>query len=207
MSSMKIGTLAFVSALACAFACEAAGTDQYYPDPALKRCDAGRAVVHCTASADGTLRDCHILSEAPAGDGFAEGTLAVTRLWKARPRADGASLEGQPVQKTVVWVPPADCGATWLNHRTMGDFYPPDALRTGLAGRASVECNVSSEGRLKGCKILGETPPGHGFGEAAVQMYETGLRLMVTPEIARGEAVVTRTVDWVPPPAQTPAAP
>jgi len=51
---------------------------------------------------------------------------------------------------------------------------------------------------------LSETPQGYGFGEAAVRMYQTGLSLMVTPEIARGGAVITRTVGWNPPSSQTP---
>jgi Gram-negative bacterial TonB protein C-terminal len=206
MNSMKIGTFAFVSALACALTCEAADPQEYYPGPALRACLAGQATVRCTVEVDESLRDCSIVSEMPPGVGFAEGTLAVTHLWRVRPRAvDGIPAAGGIFQRTVVWLPPTDCGATWLNHMTQDAYYPANALRANVRGRTTVQCDAGVDGRLSGCKVLNETPLGYGFGEAALRMYQTGLQMTVTPEIARGGAVITRTTGWTPPPSPTPA--
>jgi hypothetical protein len=104
-----------------------------------------------------------------------------------------------------------DCGATWLSQSSQDAYYPADALRANVGGRATVRCNANGDGHLSSCRVLDETPRGYGFGDATVRMYQTGLRLTVTPEIAKGGSVVTRTVGWTPPSnpdrASAPAAP
>jgi hypothetical protein len=77
-----IWTFVFVSALACALNCEAAGPQQYYPAPALKACLAGVTSVRCTLAADGTLGDCSIVSETPTSGKFGQ-----KRTMAPRPRA------------------------------------------------------------------------------------------------------------------------
>ena len=195
---MKIGTFAFVSALACALTLKAVA-QEYYPEPALSACAAGIVTIHCTMAADGRLADCKILSETPLGEGFGVATLTVSRLWKIRQRA------GQAFQRRVIWLPPSDCGAVWLNHLAQGAFYPANALRANVEATTTAQCDVGADGGLRNCRILSEKPLGYGFGEATVRMYETGLRMTMTPEIARGGTVVTRTVFWKPPPNPTPA--
>jgi len=48
--------------------------------------------------------------------------------------------------------------------------YPPAALAAGIEGSAIVECQVADDGRLHACSVLEETPPGPGFGEAALRL-------------------------------------
>jgi len=44
------------------------------------------------------------------------------------------------------------------------------AANLGLAGEVSVHCGLSDDGRLKGCKVVSETPQGYGFGQAALSL-------------------------------------
>lgn len=52
--------------------------------------------------------------------------------------------------------------------RPQADF-PNKALRLGIdAGEVELQCPVDADGRIPSCWILNETPPGAGFGEAAL---------------------------------------
>jgi TonB family protein len=48
--------------------------------------------------------------------------------------------------------------------------YPRAALEKGIAGSATVECEVISSGLLDHCVVLKEDPEGYGFGDAAIQV-------------------------------------
>ena len=50
------------------------------------------------------------------------------------------------------------------------ELYPPEAMQQKLGGRAVIACTVTAEGRLTDCSVESETPPGAGFGAAAVRM-------------------------------------
>lgn len=45
----------------------------------------------------------------------------------------------------------------------------PDGARSRRYGRASVTCRVRADTRLEACRVTSETPPGAGFGEAALE--------------------------------------
>lgn len=49
-------------------------------------------------------------------------------------------------------------------------YYPEQAQRIGLEGKAVISCTITAEGRLADCAVVSEDPPGFGFGEAAVKM-------------------------------------
>jgi protein TonB len=68
-------------------------------------------------------------------------------------------------------------------------IYPPIALRAGMEGLVYLELYIDREGLVRRIRILKETPPGRGFGEAAVKAFE-GLR--GKPAMANGEAVSVR---------------
>lgn len=56
---------------------------------------------------------------------------------------------------------------TWLRRpRDLARYYPARALARGVEGRAVLECLVDTSGALD-CRVISETPPGWGFGEAA----------------------------------------
>jgi hypothetical protein len=65
----------------------------------------GRAVVDCTAKADGHLIDCRAVEAQPMGVNYEfAGPRAVERCFKLKPTlADGRSVAGMHVLVTVIW--------------------------------------------------------------------------------------------------------
>lgn len=59
-------------------------------------------------------------------------------------------------------------------------YYPKGAARKALAGRATIACQVTDDGRLKACTVVSESPPGEGFGEAALKA-SASFRMRVDP--------------------------
>ncbi|RXD05634.1 hypothetical protein EQZ23_11340 [Sphingomonas sp. UV9] len=67
-------------------------------------------------------------------------------------------------------------GATWLHYPTpteMQRYWPDFAIRSKISGRALLSCIVPRPGPPKRCRLLFETPPGAGFGPAALRMSHT----------------------------------
>ena len=65
----------------------------------------------------------------------------------------------------------------------------PQAARAARrAGRASVNCVIRSDTRLEDCRIVSETPPGLGFGEAALRIAPMYFRFR-PPTTAAGRAI------------------
>ena len=48
--------------------------------------------------------------------------------------------------------------------------YPREALAQGVAGRATVECEITAGGVLDHCLVQDEDPAGYGFGDAAIKL-------------------------------------
>lgn len=65
---------------------------------------------------------------------------------------------------------------------------PPAARAARRAGRSSVNCVIRSDTRLEDCRIVSETPPGLGFGEAALRIAPTYFRFR-PPTTASGRAI------------------
>ena len=59
--------------------------------------------------------------------------------------------------------------ATWLvaPRPTEHDF-PARALSRGISGSATVACITPADGLIRFCKVIEESTPGVGFGEAAI---------------------------------------
>ncbi|MDR1618129.1 MAG: energy transducer TonB [Treponema sp.] len=68
-------------------------------------------------------------------------------------------------------------------------IYPPIAKRSGIGGRVILELFIDREGWVRQVVILGENPPGRGFGEAAARAFR-GIRCV--PARANGEKVSVR---------------
>jgi hypothetical protein len=65
---------------------------------------------------------------------------------------------------------PAIVNPTWLERPTgevVQEFYPPHAIEQRVVGEVTMGCIVRVDGRLD-CRVDSETPPGWGFGEAAL---------------------------------------
>ena len=80
-----------------------------------------------------------------------------------------------------------------------------------MGGKATAQCDVTSDGRLINCQILAEEPKGYSFGIATVRLFEAEVSIKVTPEVAAGGQTFRRTVVWkpfqeTPPPASAATA-
>ena len=74
--------------------------EAHYPTRASRSRVAGAAIMRCVSDARGMLKDCRILAEAPAGEGFGPATLDLaSRFRLAEP------LEGATVTIPMRWIP------------------------------------------------------------------------------------------------------
>jgi hypothetical protein len=53
---------------------------------------------------------------------------------------------------------------------TLNIFYPYNAKISGVAGEATITCDVLTEAMLHSCTVKSENPTGYGFGQAAMQL-------------------------------------
>ena len=70
-------------------------------------------------------------------------------------------------------------------------LFPRAAWEAGVSGRAIVECTVTGEGTLTDCKVVEETPPGYGFGQATIR---AAAKFRMRPRAIDGTAVAGRRV-------------
>lgn len=66
-----------------------------------------------------------------------------------------------------------DRAPDWAKKPTANDIlalFPKDALQKGISGRATLECQVSTDGALRKCEVVDEKPLEQGFGAAAIAL-------------------------------------
>jgi len=88
-------------------------------------------------------------------------------LPKVEPQAPSQAPPPAPPKAKVIQNP------AWLSKPTgdqLAGVYPARALDLGLAGAATLDCTVSAAGQVQGCTVAEETPPGFGFGAAALKL-------------------------------------
>ena len=170
---------------------------QFFPSAARDRNISGRADIECTVQESGTLTDCVVISEAPEGYGFGQATVQAAAKFRMRPRTvDGKPVGGSRVRTHIIWnlggvIPPRNntldpaivAGAPVMIYRN-SDFYPAEAKRAKVEGRAVVECVVQRNYKVADCVVLGEAPVNQGFGAAALRRV---MSLEVRPTRASGE--------------------
>jgi protein TonB len=74
---------------------------RYYPDGAVRRDLGGMVTLDCAVSATGMVRDCRVASETPAGQGFGEAAIKLSRFFQLSPQ----TVDGRPVEGAQVQVP------------------------------------------------------------------------------------------------------
>jgi protein TonB len=68
-----------------------------YPERAQRMEVEGSAAIKCKVTVKGTMTECIVVSESPAGYGFGDQTIKASRRWKMKP----ATRDGQPVEGVV----------------------------------------------------------------------------------------------------------
>jgi TonB family protein len=146
----------------------------------------GSATLACRVKANGTLRTCEKITEAPRGRGFGHAAKLLSDRFRlgVLTLADGRSVEGADVRIPFQFDPPGsgpgDMGgaqvtaADWRtlpNAERMTALYPEAAKAKGVnEGRAVLGCTIGVGGALRDCRVEQENPAGLGFGAAALAL-------------------------------------
>ncbi len=175
----------------------------YYPVAAKAAGIEGAAVIRCARNAHMALRNCVLVSETPAGQGFGAAALAMAAQSPDNPRLDFADEAAKPPQDMTVrfTVRPLEIKPDVTHMAHMVDkpvivtqpsdaqiqaAYPARALDNQIEGAALMDCTVLVDGKLAGCRIAAETPTGYGFGQAALDLAGD---FAMKPRLVDGEAV------------------
>ncbi len=96
----------------------------------------------------------------------------------AEPAQPEPPLVAPVVVSPQVKPPPADATVNMPGSpdNAIGNFvavWPASAYRTRQDGKATLSCRINVYGLAESCRVLSETPPGKGFGKAALQLRPT----------------------------------
>jgi TonB family protein len=167
-----------------------------FPTGQLSKAGFGFSVTRCKFGAGGVLSNCATLSQRPEGAGFGDAAYRLMDHFKI----DAAVYPAGTFANTYVDVPvlmrPPGSGPTeipkpnWrraFDHATVVSVFPAKALALHVtSGTAVLDCGVNQLGRLTGCAAVSESPPGLGFGDAAIKASHA---MAMTAWTEKGEAV------------------
>jgi len=100
-------------------------------------------------------------------------------------------------------LPPGATPPDWLTRppaAAMATFYPELANDLDMGGFAAINCRVSAYGLVERCRVVSESPPGLGFGRAALRLAPLFRFRPATTLVTAVPSQVQIPVRFVPPP-------
>jgi TonB family protein len=100
-------------------------------------------------------------------------------------------------------LPPGAAPPDWLAKppaAAMATYYPELANDLDLGGFAEINCRVSAYGIVERCRVVSATPPGLGFGRAALRLAPLFRFRPATTLVTAVPSQVMIPVRFVPPP-------
>jgi hypothetical protein len=159
----------------------------FYPPAARAAGVQGQVVLSCVHDAHLALKNCTLVSETPAGQGFGAAALTMAAQSPENPKVDLPDVASKPpAQLTIRFTlgpPQIIPDVTRMGHvvdnpgivsqptaAQIQAAYPERALANQIEGAAAMDCQVGVDGKLSSCAIAGELPSGFGFGQAALDL-------------------------------------
>jgi TonB family protein len=155
----------------------------YYPPAALAAKVEGSAKLKCRMDEHVALKDCTLVSETPADQGFGAAALKIAAL---SPENMKVTIHGHDTQMNFqfklnppsitpnVLLPAHDIinpdWAHWPTASELSEVYPWRAQIERVSGSAKLDCQVTVKGDLDACVVTEEAPLGYGFGGAAIKL-------------------------------------
>lgn len=179
---------------------------KHYPQAAMEAGVEGGAVIACEVTADGALTGCAVAAEEPKGYGLGEAALKIAPEFRMQPTtAQGGPVAGGRVRIPIRFgINPKDAFISvkgedgWKILQQPWEWErldPLEARQQKVAGEARVECKPNEKRKII-CTVLSETPGGHGFGQAALDLQG---KLLMAPPVGVTEKVLRMTVKYRPP--------
>lgn len=197
---MRLSGLWFLAALAATSARAASSADIWVSQPtreeiraalpAQARAAGVRVVFRCKANPRGDVTDCAVAGETPGSAGAGAALLPLTAKFRFKPTAVAAAAP-QGEATIVASFFNVDTAPDWRRRPTARDLravWPAEAFSNGVDGRALINCLVATSGGLYDCMVITDSPPGRGFGGAAVALTP---QLLMSPGTLEGRPVVS----------------
>lgn len=114
--------------------------------------------------------------------------------WPSPPPSSLPSISSPPPLPPPPPRPSVVTNPNWIAKPTGSEFagaYPANAAHAEMSGRAVISCAITTEGALSACEVVSESPPGWGFGAAALKVAPYFRMSPATPD---GQPVAGRRI-------------
>ena len=141
--------------------------------------DVRQAIVHCTVAEGPKLRNCRVVN--PDNLDATKKNILRLRQESIIPCQLNGMIVGTEIDRSIQY---SDNPAFWRPRPTVTfnpdwaerpsaalvqRYYPSQAQRRRIGGRAEISCTVSLQGLAENCTVVSETPEGAGFGQALLK--------------------------------------